>query len=108
MPHGDATPLQTARLSADRGMLAELREVLRAAGFDGEGVRAALGAGSDLLSRSVDIPLHERRLEGREPLGTLIRLLVLATPVSCEAAARAFAPLDLASVETAGIVSSSG
>jgi methylase of polypeptide subunit release factors len=71
-------------------------------------VRAALGAGSDLLSRSVDIPLHERRLEGREPLGTLIRLLVLATPVSCEAAARAFAPLDLATVETAGIVSSSG
>jgi methylase of polypeptide subunit release factors len=88
----------------DPGLVAELHDVLAAAGFTGEGVRAALGTGGDLLSRSVDIPLHERRLEGVEPLGTLIRLLVLDQTVSAEAARRAFAPLELEPIERLGIV----
>ena len=59
----------------------ELREVLRAGGFDGEGVRSALGAESALLSRLADVPVHERRLRGVEPLGPLIRLFVLDAPM---------------------------
>jgi methylase of polypeptide subunit release factors len=88
----------------DPGLTTELREVLVAAGYSGEGVRAALGTSGDVLSRSVDIPLHLRRLEGTEPLGTLIRLLVLDAPTTIDAARRAFAPLPLESVEQLGLV----
>jgi SAM-dependent methyltransferase len=90
--------------SADPGLTAELREVLVAAGYSGEGVRAALGTGGEVLSRSADIPLHIRRLEGNEPLGTLIRLLVLDTPVTTTDAEQAFAPLSLDRLEHIGLV----
>ncbi len=70
----------------DRGVIAELREVLRAAGLDGNGVREALGVSSELLTRSQDVPVRERRLAGNEPLGTLIKLFVLDLPVAAEAA----------------------
>ncbi len=88
----------------DRATTGELGDVLRAAGFTGEGVRGALRTGRDLLARAVDVPLHERRLEGVEPLGTLIRLLVLDTAVSADAAEHAFAPLSLERVERLGVV----
>jgi methylase of polypeptide subunit release factors len=84
----------------------ELREVLRTAGYTGEGVRSAIGSGGEVLSRSVDIPLHRRRLQALEPLGTLITLLVLDAPVSADAARRAFAPLPLDRVEELGLVAS--
>ncbi len=90
------------------GLTAELRGALAAAGYTGEGVRAALGAGSEPLSRSVDIPLHLRRLEGAGALGTLVRLLVLDEPVEAAAAARAFAPLALDDVERLGLVAREG
>jgi hypothetical protein len=78
--------------------------VLLGAGFTGEGVRGALRTGQELIARSVDLPLHERRLEGVEPLGTLIKLLALELPVAADAAERAFAPLPLDRVEQLGII----
>jgi len=87
----------------DPGLTAELRDVLVTAGYSGEGVRSALGTAGDVLSRSVDIPLHLRRLEGNEPLGTLIKLLVLDAPTTIDAARRAFAPLALERVERLGL-----
>jgi hypothetical protein len=88
------------------GLITDLRAVLLAAGYSGAGVRAALDTESDVLSRSVDIPLHERRLDGVEPLGTLIKLLVLDASVDRDAAERAFAPLPLDRVEQLGLVAS--
>ena len=88
-------------------LTAELREVLLAAGFIGEGVRAALETVGEVLTRSADVPLHIRRLEGKEPIGTLVKLLVLEAPVSAEAAKRAFAPLSLDHLEQIGLISRS-
>ena len=93
---------------ADPGLTAELRAVLLAAGFTGEGVRDALGTGVGVLSGWVDIPLHVRRLAATGPLGTLIRLLVLDEPVASSDAAGAFAPLPLERVEQIGIVARDG
>jgi methylase of polypeptide subunit release factors len=91
--------------SAEPGLAAELRGILLAAGFTGEGVRAALGTHGTALSGSVDVPLYLRRLEGVEPLGTLVRLLVLEAPVALDAARRAFAPLALERLEKLGLLS---
>ena len=95
-------------LLAEPGLTAELGDVLRAAGYTGEGVRGALGTGARVLSRSADIPLHVRRLEGAGRLGTLIRLLVLDRAVTADAARDAFAPLALERVEELGIVAPDG
>jgi hypothetical protein len=106
----------------DPAAIAELGAALSAAGFSGEGVRAALGSegvgdtwpkkdahtDARLLARSVDIPLYERRLAGVEPLGTIVKLLVLEVPVSVEEARRAFAPLPLERVEALGVVETGG
>jgi methylase of polypeptide subunit release factors len=86
----------------DPGLTAELREVLRAAGFDGEGMRAALGSGGELLT--TDAPVHTRRLEGVAPLGTLADLLLLELPVGPDAARRAFAPLALERLDGLGLI----
>ena len=105
-----ATPFlrPTALDLGDPGPIVELREVLRAAGFDGEGVRSALGAESALLSRLGDVPVHERRLRGVEPLGPLIRLFVLDAPVSASEARRALSPLPLAHLERLGLLERGG
>ena len=92
----------------DRGVIAELREVLRAAGLDGNGVREALGVSSELLTRSQDVPVRERRLAGNEPLGTLIKLFVLDLPVAAEAAKGSLAPLSLAQLEQLGLLEANG
>ena len=88
----------------DPGGTGELREVLLGAGFTGAGVGRALRTGRDVLARSADVPLHERRLEGVEPLGTLIKLLILEREVAADAAERVFAPLGLGQVERLGII----
>jgi Methyltransferase small domain len=73
-----------------------------------EGVRAALGSTDEVLARSDEIPLYERRLAGVEPLGTIVKLLVLDAAVSVDDARRAFAPLPLERVEALGIVETGG
>jgi methylase of polypeptide subunit release factors len=92
----------------DSRPIEELGAALRAAGLTGEGVRSVLGSAGELLSRSVDIPLHERRLEGVEPLGTLVKLLVLDAPARVDEAHRAFAPLTLERLEELGILEVGG
>jgi methylase of polypeptide subunit release factors len=92
----------------DPAAIAELGTTLSAAGFSGEGVRAALGSAGELLARSVDIPLYERRLAGVEPLGTIVKLLVLDATVPADDARRAFAPLPLEGVEALGVVETGG
>jgi methylase of polypeptide subunit release factors len=89
-------------------LTARLRAVLVGAGYSGEGVRSALGSGSEQLSSSVDIPLYLRRLEGVEPLGTLVRMFVLDAQVDAASAARAFAPLSLDEVERLGLIARDG
>jgi methylase of polypeptide subunit release factors len=92
----------------DRGAIAELGEVLRAAGLSGNGLREALGRSSELLVRKSDIPVHERRLAGIEPLGPIVRLFVLELPVPAAEAARAFDPLPLGRLEQLGLLASDG
>lgn len=92
----------------DPAAITELGARLSAAGFSGEGVRAALGSGGELLARSVDIPLYVRRLAGVEPLGTIVKLLVLDATVPVDDARRAFAPLPLERVEALGVVETGG
>jgi SAM-dependent methyltransferase len=103
-PSATSVPLELG----DPGAIAELGGTLSAAGFSGEGVRAALGSAGELLSRSVDIPLHERRLTGLEPLGTIVKLLVLDAAVPLGDARRAFAPLTLERLEELGVLESGG
>ena len=88
----------------DSRLIEELGAALRGAGFTGEGVRTALGSTGELMSRAIDIPLHERRLEGVEPLGTLVKLLVLDASVPVDDARRAFAPLTLERLEALGVL----
>jgi methylase of polypeptide subunit release factors len=92
----------------DRGLIAELRDVLRAAGFDGAGVRAALGTSSEILTGSYEIPIRERRLAGQEPIGTLIKLFVLEQPVAADAARAALAPLSLEQLAGLGLLEENG
>jgi hypothetical protein len=94
--------------SGDPTAIADLGAALRAAGFSGEGVRAALGSASEVLARSDDTPVYERRLTGLEPLGTIVKLLVLDVAVPVEAARRAFAPLPLEGLEELGILEAQG
>ncbi len=81
--------------SDDPAAIGALRDVLDRAPFTGEGVRDALGAGDDILSRNRDIPVHERRLRSRGTLGTLIRFFILNLAVSEAEASVALAPLPV-------------
>jgi len=92
----------------DRGAIAELREVLAAAGLNGEAVRSALGATGEVLARAADIPVGERRLAEAGPLGTLIKLLVLQRPVTVEALTHALAPLSPVHLERLGLAEVNG
>jgi SAM-dependent methyltransferase len=85
------------------GAIEELREVLANAGFDGDGVRTALGVEGRVLFRSVDVPVHRRRLpEG--PLGMIVDLFVLGSSLPLDRAKRAFAPMSLERLEELGLV----
>jgi len=94
--------------SGDPAVIADLGAALCAAGFSGEGVRAALGTASEALARSDDTPVYERRLMGLEPLGTIVKLLVLDVPVPMEDARHAFAPLTLEHLAELGILAAQG
>ena len=93
---------------ADPALVAELGEVLGAAGYDGPAIREALDTRGETLTRPGEIPLLVRRLAGREPLGTFAAMLVLGAPILAEEAARAFAPLRLEQLESLGLVETGG
>jgi methylase of polypeptide subunit release factors len=96
-------------LAADEpGAVEELAEVLRSTGYTGEAVRAALGVEGRVLARSVDVPVHRRRLAGLSPLGTIVTLFVLDAPVTLAAAKRAFAPIPLDRLQGLGLIEADG
>jgi hypothetical protein len=76
-------------------VIAEFGGRLRAAGFDGNGVRDALAAEGPTISRSTDRVVHVRRLAGRGALGSLVRLFVLDLPLTVAEAAEALTPAGL-------------
>ncbi len=94
--------------SSEPSAVAELGDVLRGAGFTGEGVREALGASGELISRHADIPLHMRLLRDAGAIGTLVQLFVLDQAVAADDARVAFAPLGLERVEAMGVVRRDG
>lgn len=74
----------------------QLREALRAAGFDAAHVADALMVeGPDLTPSPEQVPALVRSLQRDDALGTLIRLLVAAVPVPVDAARAALSPLPL-------------
>jgi len=93
---------------SDHTAIVELGEVLRAAGFTGEGVRDTLGVTGHLVSRTIDIPLHVRRAREHGRKGTLVRLLVLDVAAPTDAAREAFAPLALDRLEGMGVLRRDG
>src|SRR2546428_13499953 len=63
-------------------LMLRFRETLDEAGFKADRIGEALGAHSEVLSRSWDIPVQLRRLEGRGGLATLIRVVLLNPDVA--------------------------
>jgi methylase of polypeptide subunit release factors len=92
----------------DPQLIAELGETLRAAGYSGERVRQALGSEGALISRPSDRLVHMRKLAGQGPLGTLVRLFVLAVPVTAAEAAEAVAPVPLERLSNLGLIETHG
>ncbi|SRR6266542_1470837 len=85
-------------------LVGRFRDALVAAGFEPERIGEALGAESEVLSRSVDIPVQLRRLEGRGGLASLVRLFVLNVDVPLGAVSAAVAPLEAADLARLGVV----
>jgi hypothetical protein len=92
----------------DPAVIEELGGLLRSIGFSGEGVRRALSADGETLSRAAEVPIQERRLADIEPLGTVIKLLVLNLPVATTRAAQAFAPFSIERLAALGLVELAG
>lgn len=92
----------------DPAPIAELREVLVAAGFDGKAVRKAFGVEGPILARPGEIPLLRRRLAELDTFGTLTALFVLGVPVPEADARKALAPLSIARAEALGLLESGG
>ncbi|HEX7582857.1 MAG TPA: methyltransferase [Gaiellaceae bacterium] len=71
--------------------LRALRAALAGAGYDGPRIRDSLHVATEMISRGLDLAVHERRLAAVEqPLAGLIRLLLLGLDV----AEAEVAPLD--------------
>jgi hypothetical protein len=71
------------------------REVLARADFTRRGIGERLGRRDFLISSALDLPPWLERTRGLAPLDTLIRLLLLGTPVPADAASRALRPQSL-------------
>ena len=75
-------------------LVRRFHDALVAAGFGAERIAEALGAENEVISRSAEIPVQLRRLEGRGGLAALVRLFVLNVDVA--ATDVAVEPLTLA------------
>jgi Methyltransferase small domain len=80
------------------------RDVLVAANYSEEGLRAALGRSDLLGSRELDVPPGLRRTRAATALDTLIRLLFLGVPVELDSARRALHPMPLESWARANLL----
>jgi predicted RNA methylase len=85
-----------------------IREVLAAADYTDKGITQVLGV--DTLNRLGErkLPVLLRRVSGKRPLETLIRLFILGEPVDVGTAARAFAPMPVDEWVHIGLVSQNG
>jgi methylase of polypeptide subunit release factors len=68
------------RADLDRGV--ELARLLRAAGYNTEGIQGRLATGDELLMRSPELPAYLRRLGEADELALLVRLFLLGVPVA--------------------------
>jgi hypothetical protein len=87
---------------------AQFRAVLDAAGYTSENLREALGLEASRRVRRSELPVYRRRLTGRTPLESLIRLFWLGDPVERGEAERAVAPLELETAAGLGLVENAG
>src|SRR5512145_2670061 len=91
--------------TAERTHAKAVRELLARANYTKTGIQEALGRGGEILVRLQDRPAYVRRLAGRTgALEALIRLFVLDDDVAPGDSERAFAPVDLASLEALGLI----
>ena len=89
---------------ADVVLLGNLGDVLRTAGYTGEGFRDALAVEGGARRDRADIQFHLRRLPDDDRLSTLIKLFWLGVPISSNEAAAALAPLPLHGLEELGVL----
>jgi len=94
--------------TADSRPAAELRDLLRRAGYGVAGIQEAILARGDILTSAAERPVHLRRLHGDGALQTLIRLFLLDEPVESAVVERSIAPTRLGSLTTLGVVAESG
>jgi hypothetical protein len=88
--------------------VARFRDVLDRAGYAAERVRSALGLEGATRVRRADLPLHRRRLTGKTPLESLMRLFWLGDAVEPAEAERALAPIGLEAAAALGLVEATG
>jgi methylase of polypeptide subunit release factors len=89
----------------DARLLARLRKALTAKGYAGDAVRDTLGRVT--VGAPADVVTADRAL-ARSPLGTLVRLFVLARPAARAEAEAALDPVTLDEAVTAGLVDADG
>jgi methylase of polypeptide subunit release factors len=75
--------------------IGHLRDALAQAGFTAAGIRSALATDVASGRDALDLPLYLRLLEGSGPLGTQVKLFLLAVEVTANEAEAAFPGLEL-------------
>ncbi len=93
--------------AADAATLRALRDALRRAEYTAERVEETLGT-HELSSRTTDTAVHLRRLRAGEAFSTLARLFLLGAEVETDPLAEATAPVPVAWLERAGLLTTEG
>ena len=88
--------------------IALLRDALARAGFTAEGVRNALATDITSGRDALELPLHLRLLEGSGPLGTQVKLFLLAAEADAGEAEAAFPDLELDRLAELGVLRREG
>jgi methylase of polypeptide subunit release factors len=91
------------RTRRDTAALSGVRAALDRAGYTRDAVRAALKTDQHLTAQPGEVVIFERRVTGRSPLETLIRLFLIGQTVQPEDAA-SLAPHPLEELERGGLV----
>ena len=94
---------------SDRGAVAGFRTALAAASFTSASIKELVGSELDGFPLwPMCVPAVLRRLQGSQPLSTLVKLFVLGMPVDRQEAARALAPLGPEECAELGVVNTDG
>jgi methylase of polypeptide subunit release factors len=94
--------------ASEPGAVAEVRRLLRAAGYTQAGIQAAVGTSGEQLAVRAERPVYVRRLRDDGPLATLIRLFILDLPLEEDEAERALGTAALRALETLRLVRRAG